>query len=105
MPGKLFEKGQPRSPTAGRRLGTPNKSTQEVGQFCREVLATEEFQRKWRQYFTKTPLERMEPKILTLAFHYAYGRPRERLELTGADSDSLFPKVVFYLPVNQRQTP
>ena len=105
MPGKLFEKGQPRSPTAGRRLGTPNKSTQEVGQFCREVLETEEFQRKWRHYFTKTPLHLMEPKLLTLAFHYAYGRPRERVELSGVDGDTLGPKVIFYLPENKRQTP
>ena len=105
MPGKVFEKGQPRSPTAGRRLGTPNKSTQEVGQFCREVLETEEFQRKWRHYFTKTPLHLMEPKLLTLAFHYAYGRPRERVELSGVEGDTLGPKVVFYLPENQRQTP
>ena len=91
-----FQKG--RLKTGGRKLGSPNKSTQEVGQFFREVLEREELQCKWRQYFTKTPLERMEPKLLTLAFHYAYGRPRERIELSEADSDSLFPKVLIYLP-------
>ena len=105
MPGHLFEKGQRRPLMAGRRKGTPNKSTQEVGQFCREVLETEEFQCKWRQYFSKTPLHRMEPKLLTLAFHYAYGRPRERIELSGVDGDTLGPKVIFYLPENNRQTP
>ena len=98
-----FQKGRPK--TGGRKRGSLNKSTQDVGQFCREVLETEEFQRKWHHYFTKFPLERMEPKLLTLAFHYAYGRPRERIELTGVDGDTISPKIVFYLPDNHRQTP
>ena len=104
MSGQLFEKGQPRPPNAGRRKGTPNKSTQEVGQFCREVLETQEFQRKWRHYFINTPLHRMEPKLLTLAFHYGYGKPRERTELSVVDGDTLGPRVIFYLPENKRQT-
>jgi hypothetical protein len=41
-----FQKGQPRPEKAGRRAGTPNKSSQEVGRFCRDVLETREFQEK-----------------------------------------------------------
>lgn len=101
----LFQKGEARLPTAGRRRGTKNKSTQQVGQFCREVLDTKEFQQKWRQYFLKTPLERIEPRLLTLAFHYAYGRPHQGIELSGVDVNTLSPKVIFYVPENHRQTP
>jgi hypothetical protein len=98
----LFEKGKPRPPTAGRRTGTPNKSTQEVGQFCREVIESPAFQKQWREYFTTRPLYRMEPKLLALAFAYAYGKPRERVELTGAESGPLEPQVIFYIPSKER---
>ena len=80
-----FQKGHPRPAKAGRRAGTPNKSTQDVGQFCREVLETAAFQEKWRAYFETTPLCVMEPRLLALAFTYGYGRPHERLESTGAE--------------------
>lgn len=76
---------------------------QEVGQFCREVLDTQEFRRKWRDYFAKTPLHRMEPKLLAMDFAYAYGKPRERVELTGAESCSL-PNVTIYMPHNERHS-
>jgi hypothetical protein len=99
---RLFLKGEPRPAKAGRRAGTPNKTTQEVGQFCREVLETPEFRQKWREYFTKTPLHRMEPKLLALTFAYAYGRPCERVELTGAESGPLEPQVIFYIPSKER---
>ena len=94
-----FQEGQPRPAKAEHRAGTPNKSTQDVGQFCREVLETAEFQEKWRDYFKTTPLRVMEPKLL--AFAYAYGKPRERVELTGAESGPL-PNVTIYMPYNER---
>jgi hypothetical protein len=42
----------------------------------------------------------MEPKLLALAFAYAYGRPRERPKVMGADTRG--SQIVFYLPSNQR---
>ena len=45
----------------------------------------------------------MEPKLLALAFAYAYGKPRERVESTGAGDCTLEPRVTFYLPHNNRQ--
>lgn len=98
-----FKKGEPRPANAGRRAGTPNKSTQDVGQFFREVLETAEFQEKWRNYFTTMPLRVMEPKLLALAFACAYGKPRERVELTGAESGPLESQVIFYMPSKQCQ--
>ena len=98
-----FQIGQPRPAKAGRRAGTPNKSTQDVGQFCREVLETAAFQEKWRAYFETTPLCVMEPRLLALAFTYGYGKPRERVESTGAGGGTLAPRVTFYLPHNYRQ--
>ena len=99
----LFQKGQPRPAKAGRRAGTPNKSTQGVGQFCRDVLETPEFRQKWHEYFAKTPLHRMEPKLLALVFAYAYGRPRQRIEMTGAESGALESQVIIYLPSKNGQ--
>jgi hypothetical protein len=97
-----FQKGQPRPETAGRRAGTPNRNTQEVGRFCREVLETREFQQEWYRYFIQTPLDQIEPKLLALAFAYAYGRPRERVEAIGTEDGSMATRVIFYLPSNQR---
>jgi len=78
----LFQKGEPRSAKAGPRAGTPSKSTQSVGQFCREFLETPEFQERWKNYTLTVPLEAMDVRLLLIAFNYA-GRPRERVELTG----------------------
>ena len=97
----MFKRGQPK--IAGRKKGVPNKSTTEVGVFCRDVLETAEFQEKWRDYFRTTPLRLMEPKLLGLAFAYGYGKPRERVESTGAGGGTLAPRVTFYLPHNYRQ--
>lgn len=97
-----FQKGEPRPAKAGRRAGTPNKSTQSIGLFCREVLETPQFQEKWKNYFLAVPLEAMDPRLLLIAFSYAYGRPRERVELTGAEGGPPEPQVQFYLPSNER---
>ena len=96
-----FQKG--RLKTGGRKLGSPNNTTQVFGQFCRSVLETEQFQRKWHWYLTQTPIEQIEPKLLTLVFHYAYGRPREQIELSGVVSENS-TKIIFYLP-EKWQTP
>ena len=96
----MFKLGQPK--IAGREKDVPNKSTTEVGIFYRDVLETAELQEKWRDYFRTTPLRLMEPKLLALAFTYAYGKPRERVESTGAGGGTLEPRVTFYLPHNNR---
>jgi hypothetical protein len=61
-----FQKAQARPEKAGRRAGTPNRSSQEVGRL------------------------------------YAYGRPRERVEVIGTEAGLQESRVVFYLPSNQR---
>src|SRR6476660_7391631 len=96
-----FQKGQPRPEKVGRRAGTPNKSSQEVGQFFREILEAPAFQEKWRNYFLDTPLNVIEPKLLVLAFAYGYGRPRERVEIA---QDQVTSQVTFYLPLNERDS-
>jgi hypothetical protein len=97
-----FQKGQPRPEKAGRRAGTPNKSSQEVGHFFREILEAPAFRDKWRNYFLDTPLDLIEPKLLILAFSYGYGRPRERLEIAQEQSDFPQSQVILYLPLNGR---
>ena len=96
----MFKPGQPK--LVGRKKGTPNKSTQSVGQLCRKILETHEFRQKWREYFVKTPMNRIEPKLLVLVFAYAYGKPREHIELTGTECGPLEPRVIFYIPDKER---
>ena len=97
-----FQKGMPRPAAAGRRAGTRNRSSQDIGQFCREVLETPEFRRKWQLYFEQTPLDQMDPRLLALAFTYGYGKPRERMESRGPENGQERAQVLFYLPSNQR---
>ena len=84
-----FVLGMKRHPKAGRKKGSLNKLPKEVTVFCREVVESPEFQQKWRNYFKHTPLNQMDSKILMIAFAYAYGKPRERIEHTGLDSGPL----------------
>jgi hypothetical protein len=95
----LFKKGEPRPKNAGRRAGTQNKSSQEVGQFFREILETPAFREKWRSYLLETPLDLIEPKLLILAFSYGYGRPQERVEIA---QEQIPPQITFYLFLNGR---
>lgn len=68
--------------TGGRRKGTPNKSTGAVADRCRQLIESKAY-----QAFFKQRLERGElpPAVEAMTWHYAYGKPKESLELTGAE--------------------
>jgi hypothetical protein len=67
-------KGSPK--TGGRKKGTPNKATTEVGQFFRGVLESQTY----RQTLTRRLEEgKVAPAVEALAFHYAYGKPKETI--------------------------
>ena len=65
-------KGSPK--TGGRKKGTPNKVTTEVGQFFRAESEA------YRQNLTRRLEEgKVAPAVEALAFHYAYGKPKETI--------------------------
>lgn len=74
-------KGHPRY--GGRKKGAINKTAQEVGAFMRDTLENPRWQDKWRQYFFETPLQKIEAKLVMIAYAYAYGKPRETISVNG----------------------
>ena len=68
-----------RPPTAGRRAGTPNKRTATVQAYAREILEHPKVQaRHLREAIDGT----ISPALEQLLFHYAYGRPVEKIDVT-----------------------
>lgn len=69
-------------PGPGRPKGLPNKATQEMQAFARKVTLNDP---KW----VASAIERMEagkaPHIETYLLQMGYGKPKETVELTGAD--------------------
>lgn len=82
LPGRPFVKGDPR---AGRPKGIQNKTTVEIREFARWVLESA----KYRKALVRRILAGEAQAIEQLLFFYAYGKPRERLEVTTHDISSL----------------
>jgi len=91
----LFEKGKPRPLQAGRRKGTLNKTTVKIREAAQRhgsaalVRLVE---------LSKDPDGRIAVKAIELILAYGYGKPREHVELTGAENAPLEPQMIFYLP-------
>lgn len=66
--------------TGGRRKGTPNKSTGAVAERCRQLIESKDYQ----DYFAHRLFTGNLPAAVeAMTWHYAYGKPKESLELTG----------------------
>lgn len=93
----MFKPGQPK--LAGRRKGTPNKATFEIQQACREygpaMIAR-------LVHLANSRDGHIAIKAIGLLLAYGFGKPRERVELTGTEGAPLEPKVIFYMPDNAR---
>ena len=72
-----FKKGQ-----GGRPKGVPNKATRDVAAICRAMVEDPEYLKylTHRIYTGQAP-----PGIEALVWHYAYGKPKERMEISGPD--------------------
>ena len=92
-----FTKGMKRPPGAGRRKGALNKKTIEIREFAKTLLEGQDYKDrlKVRIQIGKAP------EIEKLLYHYAYGRPPDKVEVTNPDG-SLRPTVQFYIPDNFR---
>lgn len=66
--------------TGGRKAGTPNRATAEVDARCRALIESQDYQ----DYFAhRLKVGQLPPALEAMTWHYAYGKPVERTELTG----------------------
>jgi hypothetical protein len=68
--------------TGGRAKGTPNKLTGEVAARCRALIEDP----KYVDYFQhRLMVGQLPPALEALTWYYAYGKPKELHEHTGAN--------------------
>lgn len=83
--GKPFRPGQSGNPE-GRKKGVPNKATREVRQLARRLVEDREYQANVRQRLRAGEAGALEP----LLWHYAYGKPKEVVDLTATGVSIVF---------------
>jgi hypothetical protein len=71
-----FAKGKAK--TGGRKAGTPNKATAEIKDVARSLLEDPVYQAKLKRRLR----DGKAPQIEQLLYHYAYGKPKERFEVS-----------------------
>ena len=76
-PGRPFKKGERGGP--GRKAGAPNKVSLEVKEFSREFLMSDSYRNGLKRRVEAGQAPHME----TLLNHYAFGKPREEIALSG----------------------
>ncbi len=84
-PGKPFEKGK-----SGNPGGRP-KIAKEFKEKCREFMSEEGWEKL--RAITDDPKNRDHFRALETVMGYAYGKPKQGVELTGEDGDAV--KVVY----------
>lgn len=80
----------PRPPGAGRKKGTPNRATRDVRE-ATQKRGTAALRLLWKLCNSKD--EKVADAALARWLAYAFGRPVDRQELTGADGAPLNPAV------------
>jgi hypothetical protein len=81
--------------TGGRVRGQPNKTASLVGERCRALIESPEY----RDYFQhRLMVGQLAPALEAMTWHYAYGKPVERQELSGPNGAPIpFVRDVFAL--------
>lgn len=69
-----YPKGKPRPPTSGRKKGRKNNRTECVEAYARGIVEDKEVQ---AQIVLQARAGELPPPVLTMLFHYAYGKPRD----------------------------
>lgn len=77
-----FVKGDPR---CGRPKGCRNKVSEDIAAYARSFLESSEY----RASAHRRILAGKAPHLETLLYQYAYGKPPDKLEVTGADGGPL----------------
>lgn len=83
-----FVKGDPR---AGRPRGVPNKVTIEVREWARSILEDKAVQART---LAQARAGKLPPAIFNELLHYAYGKPKDTVELLGAVALTTVARVI-----------
>jgi hypothetical protein len=76
--------------------GTPNKATREVRELARRLVEDADYQAKLKARLEAGQAGALEP----LLWHYAYGKPKQPVELTAPDTP---PVVIEWVsPINPK---
>jgi hypothetical protein len=70
-----FQTGRPK--TGGRQRGQPNKATLDIKAHARAVIEDPDYQAKLKQRL----LDGSAPQLEILLHYYAYGRPRQEIDV------------------------
>jgi hypothetical protein len=74
--------GEGHAKVGGRKRGVPNKLTREVQRFCLALVQDPEYAKKFAEDFKA---RRVAPGLEAMVWAYAYGRPRQQLEIVHND--------------------
>lgn len=91
-------KGLPKA--GGRKKGTKNKASNGIRKFSLQLLMDPIYRRELRKRLKDHTID---PGIHRMLYQYAYGRPPEKIELSGPDGGPIDQKVQFYIPKNGRE--
>lgn len=96
--GKPFRAGERR---AGRKKGVPNKATVEVKEASRLLVEDPSYRVNLQSRLRDGTAA---PAVEAMLWHYAYGKPVDKVEMTGPNGGPLTgaPQVVLYMPDNGR---
>lgn len=86
--GKPFVKGDAR---AGRPKGVPNKVTLEIREAARQFVEDPAGQAKLLEQYQQGNLN---PSVLQMLYHYAYGKPKDAIELKGGIAIAKVARVI-----------
>jgi hypothetical protein len=64
----------------GRTKGTPNKVTQEVREVARQLVEGRDYRAALQ---AKLDAGKLHPAVETMLWHYAYGKPKETVQVEG----------------------
>jgi hypothetical protein len=81
-----FLKGNP-----GKPKGAIGRATREIRAFARETLESAPYVESLRRRLIRGTAPHME----TLLHHYAYGKPPDKVEVTGEDGQPMGLRIVF----------
>lgn len=77
-------RGNPNIPPGpGRPKGVPNKVTQEIREAARKLL---EGPRYLEARLRRLESGKLHPSVEVLLYHYAYGKPKEVVQVEGSES-------------------
>jgi len=89
--GRPFRRGQSGNPR-GRPKGVPNKATHEVRAVAQAIVEDPEYR---RNLLARVRKGKAAPAVESLLWHYAYGKPKDTVELSGTDGG---PMTFSWLP-------